>query len=331
MNAAAVKPAGRLLVVGGGYTGQRFARAAANLNFSLVLTSRQPPEALPPARPAASALPAAAAWLPFDSREPRQPDAAALADVSHVLVSVPPDGGPGDPVLRSLGGALARLPLAWVGYLSTTGVYGCTGGAWVDESAPPRPGSGRSQARLEAEEDWRASGLPVQVLRLPAIYGPGRSPFASLRSGRSRLIHKPGQVFSRVHVDDIVGALLHCLALPAGQRPPLVNLADDCPCPSSEVLGFASHLLGLSLPPVQRYADIEADLSPMARSFWAENRRVSNRLLCGELGYRLRYPSFREGLPACLRDEEEAGADAPLAGGQSTPASGSATKGRPRS
>jgi len=325
MTQAVVKPAGRLLVVGGGYTGRRFALAAASLGFTALLTSRQPK----PAEELA-ALPPECSWLPFDSQAPRLPEPSELAGVSHVLVSAPPDGGPGDPSLRCLAPLLADLPLAWVGYLSTTGVYGCTGGAWVDETAPPRPRAGRSQARLEAEEAWRASGLPVQILRLPAIYGPGRSPFAGLRSGRSRLIHKPGQVFSRVHVDDIVGALLHCLSLPAERRPPVLNVCDDCPCPSSEILGFASHLLNLKLPAVERYDAIAADLSPMARSFWAENRRASNRLLCAGLGYRLRYPSYREGLRACLR-EEEALASMSLAGGQSPGEPGSATKGRPRS
>ncbi|WP_254967279.1 SDR family oxidoreductase [Cyanobium sp. CH-040] len=324
-----VKGAGRLLVVGGGYTGRRFARAALRQAMPVLLTSRQP---RPPE--AGGAPPAELKWLLFDSGAAALPPASALAGVTHVLVTAPPDGGPGDPTLRCLGPLLRELPLQWLGYLSTTGVYGDTGGAWVEESAPPRPGPGRSQARLEAEQAWRESGLPVQVLRLPAIYGPGRSPFAGLRGGRSRLIHKPGQVFSRVHVDDIVGALLHCLSLPAGRRPAVLNITDDRPCPSSELLGFACHLLGLKLPDAERYADIEAELSPMARSFWAENRRASNRLLCRELGYRLRYPSFREGLPACLA-EEEAPADGLLgggspAGGQSQ-GSGSATKGSPRS
>ncbi|MEX1323268.1 MAG: SDR family oxidoreductase [Synechococcaceae cyanobacterium] len=325
MTGVAVKPAGRLLVVGAGYTGRRFALAARRLNRPLVLTSRQPP-----ADRAGATMPPDVTWIPFDSREPRLPAATDLAGVSHVLVSAPPDGGPGDPTLRCLGPLLHDLPLEWLGYLSTTGVYGCTNGAWVDEHAPPRPRAGRSQARLEAEEAWRASGLPAQILRLPAIYGPGRSPFAGLRAGRTRLIHKPGQVFSRVHVDDIVGALLHCLALPAGRRPAVLNLTDDCPCPSSEILGFASHLLGLRLPAVERYDAIEADLSPMARSFWAENRRASNRLLCAGLGYRLHYPSYREGLPACLR-EEESSVEAPPVGGQSSGEPGSATNGRPRS
>jgi len=166
----------------------------------------------------------------------------------------------------------------------------------------------------------------VQLFRLPAIYGPGRSPFEALESGRSRLIHKPGQVFSRVHVDDIVGCLLHCQALPPGLRPPVVNVVDNCPCPSSETLGYAAHLLGRKLPPMERYDTIAEAMSPMARSFWAENRRASNGLLRDTLGYALRYPSYREGYRACLAEERASAGDAARGGGGQSPRSpGSAT------
>jgi nucleoside-diphosphate-sugar epimerase len=246
-------------------------------------------------------------WLPFDSSQGQLPEATALDGTTHVLVTIPPDGQGLDPVLSALAPLLAELPVQWLGYLSTTGVYGDRGGAWVDEATTTRPSQSRSQARLACERLWLRSGWPVQVFRLPAIYGPGRSPFQSLREGRTRLIHKPGQVFSRIHVDDLVGSLLHCLRLAPNQRPQLVNLADDCPCPSSETLGLAAHLLGCKLPDVERFVDVAADLSPMARSFWAENRRTSNGRLCKELGYRLRYPSFREGYRACLREESTRG------------------------
>jgi nucleoside-diphosphate-sugar epimerase len=199
---------------------------------------------------------------------------------------------------------LRRQPLQWLGYLSTTGVYGDTGGAWVSESSPTAPALGRSRARLESERLWLGSGLPVQSFRLPAIYGPGRCPFQQLRQGTARLIHKPGQVFCRIHVDDIVGALLHGAALPATDRPAVINVSDDAPCPSSETLGYAAHLLGCKLPPVQRFEAMAASMSPMALSFWADNRRVSNQLLCQGLGYRLRYPSYREGFAASLREEQ---------------------------
>jgi nucleoside-diphosphate-sugar epimerase len=287
MAAMDVKSGERMLVVGGGYTGQRLAAKARARGFETLLTSREPRDSTEGLR-----------WLRFDSQNGVVPDPKELKGVSHVLVTIPPDGQEGDPVLRLLGPALAGLPLRWVGYLSTTGVYGNTDGAWVDETAPTPARPGRSLARLRAEQAWRATGWPVQIFRLPAIYGPGRTPFAALRAGQSRLIHKPGQVFSRVHVDDIVGALLHCLALPAAERPVLLNVADDCPCSSSETLSYAAHLLGCKLPAMERFASIEASLSPMARSFWMENRRVSNRKLCQDLGYRLLYPSYREGYSA---------------------------------
>lgn len=299
---------GRLLVVGGGYTGQRFAAAAQRQGLTVQLTSREPGNQESKCRAPAGSSPGNSwTWLPFDSASNLAPDPAALEGTSHVLVTVPPDGTGQDPCLQHLLPLLQELPLQWLGYLSTTGVYGDTGGAWVDETAPLRAGSRRSQARVKAEQGWLASGLPVQILRLPAIYGPGRCPFQGLQAGSSRLIHKPGQVFSRVHVDDIVGALLHCLSLPRSERPAVLNVTDDEPCPSSETLGFAAHLLGCKLPAVERYEQIAEQLSPMARSFWAENRRASNRLLCQGLGYRLRFPSYREGYRASLAEERQSG------------------------
>jgi nucleoside-diphosphate-sugar epimerase len=310
MTRALVNHGRQLLVIGGGYTGLRLARAARQTGLTVRLTSRQP-------RLEADGL----EWLPFNSAAEATavPTPASLAGTTDVVVTAPPEPGLGDPALRLLGSTLRALPLQWVGYLSTTGVYGDTGGAWVDETAPTPARSGRSQARLEAEQAWLASGLPVQIFRLPAIYGPGRSPFAALRAGQSRLIHKPGQMFSRVHVDDIVGCLLHCLDRPAEQRPAVVNVTDDCPCPSSETLGYAAHLLGRKLPPVECYDAIAASMGAMARSFWAENRRASNRLLHDGLGYTLRYPSYREGYRACLAEESAAG------GGQDRRSAGSAT------
>jgi nucleoside-diphosphate-sugar epimerase len=282
---------GRVLVLGGGYTGRRFAAALDQLGIPTCRTGRRRPDAA-----------AAAGWMRFDPAEDILPSAADLAGTTHVLSTIPPDASGQDPVLRHLGSVLESLPLCWVGYLSTTGVYGDQGGAWVDETTPVRPGLPRSRQRLACETAWRERGWPLQVFRLPAIYGPGRTPFASLLEGKARLIHKPGQVFSRVHVDDIVGTLLHCLALPAAQRPDTLLVADSCPCPSSETLGYAAHLLGCRLPELIPYNRIHDHLSPMAVSFWNENRRVSNRRLCRSLGYRLRYPSYREGYRACLEE-----------------------------
>jgi nucleoside-diphosphate-sugar epimerase len=281
----------RMLVLGGGYSGRRVARALEGAGVPVLLTHRQP---APPGD--------ARGWLHFDPDQGALPSQADLAGVSHVLVTIPPDAGGRDPVLESLEAQLRRLDPAWVGYLSTTGVYGDSGGAWVDETSPTRPLLERSQARLACEQAWRRSGLPVQLLRLPAIYGPGRNPMVNLRNGTARLIHKPGQVFSRVHVDDIVGAVLHSIAMPPDARPDTLILADTFPCPSSEILGLAAHLLGCRLPEVQRYEDVAAAMGPMARSFWSENRRASSRKLRDDLGYRLLYPTYREGLSSCSGD-----------------------------
>jgi nucleoside-diphosphate-sugar epimerase len=298
----------QLLVLGGGYCGRRFAAAAAARGVPVLISRR----AGPPVRTGSRDGNPTWTWIGFEGSGGILPKASDLAGTTHVLSTIPPDARGEDPVLSYLLPVLESLPLRWFGYLSTTGVYGDRGGAWVRESDEPRPLLPRSQARLRCEKAWLDSGLPVQVFRLPAIYGPHRTPFRSLLEGSARLIHKPGQVFSRVHVDDIVGGLLHCLALAAEQRsPPVVNLADDYPCPSSETLGFAAHLLGCRLPEMERYERIADSLSPMAQSFWSENRRAANRLLCRELGYRLRHPTFREGYRASL-DEEREGSSAGL-------------------
>ncbi len=285
---------GRVLVLGGGYTGNRFAAALTRRGIATTVSHRQPRDPEPPAGTAGPSQ------LRFDPANGALPSPQELVGITHVLVTIPPDADGRDPVLEHLGEQLAELPLQWLGYLSTTGVYGDTGGAWVDEASPTRPTLERSRSRLACEQAWRSRGLPLQVFRLPAIYGPDRSPFNDLRQGRARLIHKRGQVFCRIHVDDIVGALLHNLALPTDARPDTLILADEYPCSSSESLGYAAHLLGCKLPALQTYEQIAATMSPMARSFWSENRRVSSALLRQGLGYRLLYPSFREGYRAAL-------------------------------
>jgi len=292
----------KLLILGGGYSGSRLAKTAAARGISGVISHRQPAEASP----------APPGWrtVTFDSGCDRVPSSADLLGITHVVSTIAPESDGSDPVVRCLGGVLQQLQPLWVGYLSTTGVYGDSGGAWVDETTTCRPRAGRSQARLDCERAWQSLGLPLQIFRLPAIYGPARNPFADLRAGRSRLLHRPGQVFCRVHVDDICGALLHCLALPPLRRADIVNVSDDAPCPASEQLGYAAHLLNCKLPPLQRYTDAAAAMSPMARSFWGENRRVRNTLLQEQLGYRLRYPTYREGLRACLAEEGSQSAEA---------------------
>jgi len=294
----------KLLVLGGGYCGQRLMHHAAAAGINGWISQRDPAASL--------AVPAGWSVIGFDSESDLRPSHRELSGLTHVVSTIAPDPGGEDPVLKHLGGLLLELKPAWLGYLSTTGVYGDTGGAWVDETSACQPASGRSRARLACELCWQALGLPVQIFRLPAIYGPGRNVLEDLRNGRSRLLHKPGQVFCRVHVDDICGALLHCLQHPDHQQARVVNVSDDEPCASSEQLGYGAHLLGRSLPPLQRFAEVSAQMSPMARSFWQENRRVSNQLLCQQLGYQMRYTSYREGLRACLAEEGgQAGAAGP--------------------
>ncbi len=296
MTSWAVNPAPRVLVIGGGYTGQRFATAMAARGARVWLTRRS--ETGPSAAGAGGLT-----WLRFD---PANGHALTVLPegLSHVLVTLPSCGDGSDAALDQLLPALRQQPLDWLGYLSTTGVYGDSGGAWVDERSPTAPTLARSQARLRCEQRWLNSGLPVMSFRLPAIYGPGRCPFEQLRQGSARLVHKRGQAFCRIHVDDIVGALIHSLTLPPTTRPAVLNVSDDAPCPSSETLGYAAHLLGCKLPPLQRFEAVAGSMSPMALSFWADNRRVSNRLLCEELGYRLRYASYREGFRASLAEEQ---------------------------
>jgi len=221
-----------------------------------------------------------------------------IRSADALLVSAPPDET-GDPTLRRFGSLVRSAPdLAWIGYLSTTGVYGDRGGAWVDETTPPAPQSRRSQARLEAEDAWlalgRETGKAVQVFRLTSIYGPGRNALANLARGTAQRIVKGGQTFNRIHVADIAAVLAASLQRP---RPGAVyNLADDEPAPPQDVVAFAADLAGIAPPPEIPFES--ADLSPMARSFYAENKRVANRLIKEELGIRLLYPTYREGLRA---------------------------------
>ena len=216
----------------------------------------------------------------------------SLGKADAVLSSVPPDRQSGsDPVLANYGADLARFD-GWIGYLSSTGVYGDADGAWVDETAPT--GTGRRSARSEADEAWL--GLGARVFRLPGIYGPGRSALDRVREGRANRIDIPGQVFSRVHVRDIAKGV----ALALKQRAPrgAYNLSDDLPCPQNAVIEEACRLLGTAPPPLQTLE--EADLSPMARGFYAENRRVANIKAKRVLGWQPAYPTYREGLVACL-------------------------------
>nr|WP_027133996.1 SDR family oxidoreductase [Geminicoccus roseus] len=232
----------------------------------------------------------------FGRDHPLDDPQRALAGTTHVLHSIIPDLE-GDPVadrhledLRALGG------LEWLGWLGTTAVYGDRQGEWVDEDAVLTPGADRAQRRLAAERTWLASGLPAHLFRLAGIYGPGRNQVRDVLDGHARRIVKPGQVFSRIHVEDIATVLEASIARP---RPGAVyNVCDDEPAPPQDVVAFAAELLGVEPPPALDYAT--ATLSPMARSFYADNRRVRNDRIKAELGVRLAFPSYREGLRALL-------------------------------
>ena len=219
-----------------------------------------------------------------------------LREATHLLVSVPPDEE-GDPALAAFGEAIASSRrLGWIGYLSTIGVYGDRGGAWIEESTPPAPGNERSLQRLAAEKAWldlgRRSGKTTAIFRLAGIYGPGRNALVKLRGGRARRIVKPGQVFNRIHVEDIAAVLAASIERPRAGA--VYNLADDEPAPPQDVTAYAAALGGIEPPPAIPFE--EAALAPMAASFYAENRRVANRLIKDELGVRLAYPTYREGL-----------------------------------
>lgn len=225
---------------------------------------------------------------------------AALRTADHILSSVPPDDDGADPVLARYGAALALAPARWTGYLSSTGVYGDTGGAWVDESVPV--GQGRRAARAQADRAWQALRGDVRIFRLPGIYGPGRSALTRVRAGQAHRIRLPGQVFSRIHVDDIASGVMASFAGPPG----VYNLADDHPCPQLEVTEGACDLLGVPWPPLQSVD--EAALSPMARSFYAENRRVATGKAKRLLHWTPAFPTWREGLADCLTQDALTGA-----------------------
>ena len=226
----------------------------------------------------------------------------ALNAATHLLISTAPDAL-GDPVLRLVRDDIAMLAaqLSWVGYLSTTGVYGDHAGDWVDEQSPLSPATLRGQARVRAEADWGSLGLPLHIFRLAGIYGPGRGPFEKVRQGTARRIIKPGQVFSRIHVDDIAQVLAASIAQPNPGA--AYNLCDDDPAPPEDVIAYAAQLLGLPVPEAEDFAS--AGMTPMARSFYAESKKVRNHRIKAELGVKLIYPDYRSGLQALLESETQ--------------------------
>lgn len=227
----------------------------------------------------------------------------ALNAATHLLISAAPDAD-GDPVLRELEEAIAERAeqFKWVGYLSTTGVYGDHAGGWVDENSPLTPATVRGKARVAAEAAWGAiPGLPLHIFRLAGIYGPGRGPFAKVRDGTARRILKSGQVFSRTHVEDIAQVLWASIRQPNPGA--AYNVCDDDPAPPEDVIGHAAELLGLPIPPAEDFDT--AEMTPMARSFYAESKKVSNRRIKEELGVTLLYPDYRAGLAALLALEQD--------------------------
>ncbi|MFT4014321.1 MAG: SDR family oxidoreductase [Paracoccus sp. (in: a-proteobacteria)] len=280
----------RALVLGHGYSAGFLTPLLLAQGWRVAGTTRSAPQRVA----AAGALPLL--W-PGDEAAIRE----WIQEADAILVSAGPDQGR-DPSLAAFGEALALARPRWLGYLSTTGVYGDHGGGWVDEETPLTPSTRRGHERVAAERAWqdlaRRHDLPLHIFRLAGIYGPGRGPFAKVRAGTARRIVKPGQVFSRIHVRDIAQVLLASIQVPAPGA--VYNVCDDDPAPPEEVIAHAAHLLSLPPPPPEDYA--QAPMTPMARSFYAESKRVRNDRIKKDLGVRLLYPDYRAGLRALLAE-----------------------------
>jgi len=285
----------RLVICGLGYSGTAVARAALAAGLQVTATSRDPGGARPPAGVDIVGFEAAG---------------AALAHATHVLATAPP-GEDGDPVLIRYHALLHdSKALRWAGYLSTTGVYGDRGGAWVDEDTPVHPHAERARRRVAAEQQWAALGghVAVDLFRVAGIYGPGRSVLDDIRAGKSRRVIKPGHAFGRIHRDDIAGAVMAAIRQGHGPGVRVLHLADDLPEESAVVIEEAARLLGVPPPPAIAYADAVGSMGEMARSFWADNRKVASKLTQERLGYRWRYPDYRSGLAGILAEERIEGA-----------------------
>ena len=279
-----------LLSFGNGFSARAFAPLALAQGWTVIGTTRSTDKAEMIRKTGVQPL----IW-------PGGSDPVDLDGVTHILVSAGPDEN-GDPVLRDLGAEIADRAeqFEWVGYLSTTGVYGNHDGAWVDETTELHPTSRRAIWRKEAEDAWRAiPGLPVHVFRLAGIYGPGRGPFEKLRNGTARRVIKPGQVFSRIHVEDIAQVLMASINRPNPGA--IYNLCDDDPAPPQDVIAYAAELLGMPVPPPIPFD--EAEMTPMARSFYADSKRVRNDRIKDELGVQLKYTTYKAALEAMLAAE----------------------------
>ena len=276
----------KFLILGCGFSGSFFAKTIRKFGCTVLTSSRS-----------ASKDPNS---FIFNSEHEVTPDKKIFDGVTHILSCIPPDENGNDPVLKSLKNKLESSSLEWVGYLSTTGVYGNTKGDWVSEINEPNPFQKRSYKRLNCEKEWIESGLPVQIFRLPGIYGPGRSTFEAIKNEKIRVILKEKQVFSRIHVADIANAIIYLLQNKDSLKfYQIINIADDEPCSQIEVIQYCYDLLGLTMPKPILFEDAKDELSPIAQSFWMENRRVSNKLLCETLGYKLIYKNYKIGLKNC--------------------------------
>lgn len=298
LSASSAPQLGRLVILGLGYAGMAVARLAAGAGFAVSGTMRQP-------RPGAA--PPLVKLLPFAEA------GEAIREATHLLATAAP-GEAGDPVLALHREAIrAAAGLRWVGYFSTTAVYGDQGGATVTETTPPAPSQERAHRRLRAEAEWAAAlegtGAALDIFRTAGIYGPGRSVLDELRAGTARRVDKPGHLFSRIHRDDIAAAVLAAAQrLPPPGHSRVLHLSDDEPAPSAAVAEEAARLLGLPPPPLVPFAAAFASMSPMGRSFWSESRRVGSEDTKAALSLRWRHPSFREGLRAILAEEACLGA-----------------------
>jgi nucleoside-diphosphate-sugar epimerase len=279
-----------LVICGLGYSGTAVARAAVAQGIRVVATSRDP---------AGLRAPAGVKVVSFAEA------GAALSEATHVLATAPP-GEAGDPVLLEYGDLLqGSRRLRWAGYLSTTGVYGDQGGGWVNETTPASGTAPRARRRLAAERAWSALAghCAVDLFRVAGIYGPGRSIFDDLRAGTARRVLKPGHAFGRIHRDDIAGAVLAAIGQHRAPGVRVLHLADDLPEESAVVTEAAAQMLGVAVPPGIPFEQALPGMGEMARSFWADNRKVASAITQRELGYRWRYPDYRAGLAAILAEE----------------------------
>jgi len=277
----------KFLIFGGGFSGNFFAKTIRKFGC-IALTSSRSKRNDPNS-------------FIFDSEKNIIPNDEIFDGATHLISCIPPDKQGNDPVLNHLKHKLCSLTLDWVGYLSTTGVYGNTFGDWVSEEDQPNPCQERSHRRLNCEKEWFNSNLPIQIFRLPGIYGPGRSILEAIKHKKVNVIHKKNQVFSRIHVEDISNAIIYLLKNKNKlDFYPVINLADDEPSSQIEVIEYGYKLLGLTMPKPKLFNEAKKDLSPIAQSFWLENRRVSNKLLCEKLGYKLIYKDYKLGLNNCF-------------------------------